>query len=243
MPQMVNRAFIALAVLSLLVLSAPARADNACIAAIRGAVGHRGKIPADCWRIGPLTLGMTRRVAEDALGPPDLVGSHSQMLRSRRLTFATTLYVFPRNLRKWLALAPAARQDFHFTTLRLAWQADTLVAIAAGRGARIDFPACTPRDKIAAAYRRGGVDFPADFNGIRLDSDLKEVRAAFGAGHRNSSGDFLNYWPVPLAFTGDDKVQEIEIAANMTYAGLLGPAHLAATLDWACRINGFSLRN
>lgn len=248
MPQMMKRAFQMMGLVAGLLLGAPAPAwaDNAaCTAAIRGAVAHRASVPAACWRVGPLTLGMTRRAAEEALGPPDQTGRRTILSRRRRTRLDTALYVFPRNLRNWLTLAPAAREDFHPATLRLAYAGDRLTAIAFGRSARIDFPACASRRNPDAGYQRGDADFPADFNGIGLEASLQQVTAAFGpfATH-NRSRDFWTYDPLPIAVTGDDRVQEIGIATDAAMVGALGPAHLAASLEPAsCRVSGFSVRN
>ena len=65
-------------VLAMPALTMPAGAETPsqrCLAAIKAANATRmpGKVPADCWRMGPLHLGMNLAQARTLLGASDAV--------------------------------------------------------------------------------------------------------------------------------------------------------------------------
>lgn len=242
-----RRLFPFLVLLGVIAAAWPARAETpsaACVAAIRAADRrhHAAGVPADCWRIGPLTLGMARYAAEAAAGRPDASASLATVYHHRRFALAEAVYVYPRNLGSWLRLVPQAASHFHPPTLRLYYWRDELVAMTAGRDARIDLPACRPTRPVRN-FRRGGVDFPYDFHGIALGMPVAKAHAAFG---RFASIDFkrhaANYWPVPLAFTGRAAIDSIAIATGMAFAEIDRPPVLAARrAQGSCAVEGYTV--
>ena len=81
---------------------------------------HRAdKVPADCWRMGPLHLGMTGVQLRTLLGKPDASQNLATTYRRRKYPVTQLFYVYPRNLKNWLRLAPARQTDFHPVTLQL----------------------------------------------------------------------------------------------------------------------------
>src|SRR5579872_2237907 len=112
---MIKRLCLVLAVgfaLALPALTIPVWAETPsqkCLAAIKAANAIRkpGKVPADCWRMGPLHLGMNAVQARTLLGAPDASQDFVLTYRRRKVAVRQLLYVYPRNLRSWLRLAPA----------------------------------------------------------------------------------------------------------------------------------------
>ena len=140
---------LCLGFLAVLALTAPALAETpskACLAAIKSATAkHKpDKVPGDCWRMGPLHLGMNMVQARTLLGAPDASQNFTLPYRRRQIAVTQLLYVYPRNLMNWLRLAPSRQADFHPVTLRLDFSKDALTAISLGATARIAAPPCKP---------------------------------------------------------------------------------------------------
>lgn len=230
-----------------LALASPGRAlteSNLCVAALRGsALRHRNTdIPADCWRLGPLRLGMSRLSVEGLLGGPDTGRDFTRLYRHRRYFLSEAVYVYPRNLKSWLRLAPQAAEDFHPVTLHLIYRDNVVVAIAVGDLSRTQAPGCVPPRPVRP-FQRGGRDFPYDFHGIRLGTPLGEVGQRFGRfATVNAARDFRTYWPVPLSFDGDDGVTEIDFATGMAFAGTVGMPDFELRRDPAtCLVTGYAV--
>jgi hypothetical protein len=230
----------------LLALPFPAWAmtgEAACVAAIKSATAHHraAAVPDDCWRMGPLTLGMTRRSAERILGSPLATRAAAMTYRRQKFALAETLYVYPRNLRNWLRLAPQTLDRFPPPTLRLFYWKDALVAIAAGNAGKIDAPDCKPQHPVTA-FVRGGVDFPYDFHGVMLGAPLATVSQRFGRfANVNAAHETANYWPVPLAFSGAKGLKGITFATGMAFAGLGWEPDFQVQRDpQTCLVTGFA---
>ncbi len=228
-----------------LALALPARAETPsrdCLAAIKAAVQrHRAdRVPDDCWRMGPLKLGMSEMQARTLLGQPDASRVFTANYRRRKYALDQLLYVYPRNLKNWLRLGPARQQDFHPVTLRLAFYKEALVALTVRNDVRIAAPACVP--KTAGRYfERKGVDFPYGFHGLTLGAAMDSVQPRFGrfAGQTNT----YFYWPVPLAVGGAAKVVSIDIATGMAFVNRGAPPDFQLHLDpKSCFITGYAVQ-
>jgi hypothetical protein len=192
--------------------------------------------------MGPLHLGMTRAQLRTLLGQPG--ASQNLILSYRRRKYPVTqlFYVYPRNLKNWLRLAPARQADFHPVTLQLSLFKDAVVAIGVSDTARSAATACTPSIQ-RHAFVRGGVDFPYGFHGLTLGAPLASVAARFGRfASSNNSHDFGNYWPVPLSVDGDDMVSGIQFATGMAFATIGGIPDFHLQLDpRSCFVTGYTL--
>ena len=231
----------------LLALAAPAWAETPskdCLSAIKAAnARHRAdKVPADCWRMGPLHLGMASAQLRSLLGKPDASQNLATTYRRRKYPVTQLFYVYPRNLKNWLRLAPARQTDFHPVTLQLSLFKDAVVAISVGTTARVAAPACTPRIQGHVFVRRG-VDFPYGFHGLTLGAPVASVEARFGRfSSSNASHDFGNYWPVPFSVTGEDRVSDLQLATGMAFASAGGIPDFHLTLGpRSCFVTGYTL--
>jgi hypothetical protein len=217
--------------------------EAACVTAIKSATAHHraALVPDDCWRIGSLALGMTRHLVERTLGSPTATRSAAVTYRRQKFPLTETLYVYPRNLRNWLRLAPEPLDRFSPPTLRLFYWKDALVAVAAGNTARIESGDCKPAHP-ARAFERGGIDFPYDFHGVTLGAPVASVPQRFGrfASVAPARGT-ANYWPVPLAFSGAKTVQEITFATGMAFAAAAWEPDFQLQRDpQTCLVTGFA---
>jgi hypothetical protein len=244
-----KRIFLGIAVL--LALSAPAMPARAetpsikCIADIRAANKRHGAppVPVDCWRIGPLRLGMTQLQTRTFLGAPDASSDFTLGYRRRKVPVTRQLYVYPRNLRNWLKLAPAHPGDFHPVTLKLDFSKGALVAIGVDTDARLTPPACKPSTP-GRGFVRNGLDFPYGLHGMTLGAPLSSVEARFGrfAGG-NTAYDFHIYWPVPLSVDGKDTVTGFRMATGAPFESGGDEPDFALTLDpRSCFVTGYVLR-
>ena len=219
-------------------------AETACVTAIKSATAHHraAMVPDDCWRIGSLTLGMTRRSAERVLGGPLASRTAAVTYRRQKFALTETLYVYPRNLRNWLRLAPQPMDRFSPPTLRLFYWKDALVAISAGDAARVEGADCKPQHPVQA-FNRGGTDFPYDFHGVMLGAPLATVAQRFGRfASVNTVRAAANYWPVPLAFSGAKTIREITFATGMAFAGVAWEPDFQVQRDpQTCLVTGFAL--
>jgi hypothetical protein len=236
--------------LGFLLLSAfagPALAETpskVCLAAINAATArHKAdKVPADCWRMGPLHLGMNTDQARTMLGAPDASQTFAVAYRRGNLPMTQLLYVYPRNLRSWLKLAPSRPADFHPATLRLEFSKDALVAISVGNTAHVMVPACKPSTP-RRGYVRQGVDFPYGFHGLTLGAPLASIEPRFGKFTGSSpSREFHVYLPVPLSIEGTNTVSGLRIATGAPFEALGAIPDFQLKLDpRSCLVTGLSL--
>ena len=236
-----------LGLIALLALAAPAGAETpskTCLAAIKTAnARHKpDAVPADCWRMGPLRMGMTFAQTRTLLGGPGASRALSVTYRRRKFPVTRLFYVYPRNLKNWLRLAPSRQADFHPLILKLDFSGDALVAISVDDSARVEAPPC----QVSApghSHARKPADFPYGFHGLTLGAPISSVVARFGKFVSwNASRDFFNYWPVQLSVDGDTLVTGIRIASGPAFEAGGGLPDFQLQLDpRSCFVTGYTL--
>jgi hypothetical protein len=242
---MTKRLFRGLIVL--LALAEPAAAETpskTCLAAIKTATtGHKpAAIPPDCWRMGPLRLGMTLVQARTLLGVPGASQNVTITYRRKKIPMTRLFYVYPRNLANWLRLAPARQADFHPITLKLDFSKDVLVAIAVDHGAHVTPPSCKPSAP-GRGFAHQDADFPYGFHGLTLGTKLTDVEGHFGKfANSNAAKDFHIYGPVPLSVEGKDIVSGFRIASGAPFESGGGTPDFQLKLDpRSCFVTGYVL--
>lgn len=246
-----SRIFLKAAVLLALaapVLSMPAMAETPsvkCVADIQAANKRHGvpPVPVDCWRIGPLRLGMTLVQTRTFLGAPDASSDFTLSYRRKKVPVTRQLYVYPRNLRNWLKLTPAHQGDFHPVTLKLDFSKGELVAIGVDTEARLTPPPCKPAGP-GRGFVRSGMDFPYGLHGMTLGASIASVQTRFGRfASGNAAHDFHIYWPVPLSVDGKDAVTGFRMASGAPFESGGGEPDFALTLDpRSCFVTGYVLK-
>ena len=239
---------LVLMVSALLLWAAPALAETpskTCVANIQAANKSKRAppVPQDCWRLGSIKLGMNMMQTRTYLGAPDASSDITLTYRRRKIVMTRQLYVYPRNLKSWLRLAPARQQDFHPVTLKLDFSKGALVAIGLDNSPRVTPPACKP-SAAGRSYVRGGVDFPYGLHGMTLGAPISSVTERFGkfAGG-NKTEDFHIYWPVPLSVDGKDKVTGFRMATGAPFESGGGEPNFVPTLDERnCFVTGYVLK-
>jgi hypothetical protein len=231
--------------LGVLALAAPALAETpsrTCLAEIQKANIRHRSVPADCWRMGPLHLGMARVQARTLLGPPGASEDVVISYRRRKYPVTRLYYVYPRNLRNWLRLAPARLSDFHPVILMLDFSKDSLVAVSVNANARITPPPCRPNAPGHSFVHRNP-DFPYGLHGLTLGAPLASVETRFGKfANRDAAHDSFNYWPLPLSVQGSDKVSAIRFATGMAFANRGDMPEFRLQMDpRSCFITGYTL--
>jgi hypothetical protein len=236
---------VCLGFLMMLALAAPALAETpsiTCLAAIKAATARHkpGGVPADCWRLGPLHLGMNTVQAQTLLGKPDASQNFTVSFRRRKLPVTQLLYVYPRNLRNWLKLAQSRVPDFHPVTLRLDFSKDALVAISLGTIAGVAVTPCTPKVQ-RRAFVRSGQDFPYGFHGLTLGASLASVEQRFGK-FSGRATDLHVYLPVPFLVEGSDMVSGLRIATGPPFEARGDMPNFQLKLDpRSCLVSGYTL--
>jgi hypothetical protein len=231
--------------LAALVLSAPAMAETqsrTCLAAIKTAnARHKSDaVPGDCWRMGPLRMGMTFAQTHTLLGAPGASRALSVTYRRRKFPVTRLYYVYPRNLKNWLRLAPSRQADFHPVVLKLDFSGDALVAVGVGTSALVEAPSCEPAAP-GHGFARKGADFPYGLHGLTLGAPLSDVVARFGA-FVGRPGNVHTYWPVPLSVEGDKMVTGIRIASGAAFESGGGTPDFLLQLDpRSCFVTGYTL--
>lgn len=225
----------------------PARAETpskTCLAAIKSAnARHKpALVPADCWRMGPLHLGMSQAQARTLLGAPGASQAVTITYRRKKMPMMRLFYVYPRNQANWLRLAPARQANFHPITLKLDFSEGVLVAIAVDHAAHIIAPACKPSAP-GHSFVHKDVDFPYGLHGLTLGASLDSVVARFGKfASSTPSRDFHIYWPVPLSVTGTDSVTGMRIATGAPFESGGGTPDFTLKLDpRSCFVTGYVL--
>jgi hypothetical protein len=240
--------FAALGVIMVLALAVPAVAETpskTCLAVIKTAnARHKpDAVPADCWRMGALRMGMTFAQARTLLGAPGASRALSVTYRRRKFPVTRLFYVYPRNLKNWLRLAPSRQADFHPIILKLDFSKEALVAISVDNNALINAPPCQPTAP-GRGFVRKGADFPYGFHGLTLGAPLSSVVARFGAftGAGGPQKNIHPYWPVPLSVQGDTLVTGIRIASSPAFEVGSGTPDFQLQLDpRSCFVTGYTL--
>jgi len=244
---MMKRIWSGLVAAGFLAWAMPAAAETqsrTCLAVIKAAnVRHRAEaVPDDCWRMGPLRLGMTLAQVRTLLGAP---GSSQTLIisyRRRKYPITRLFYIYPRNLRNWLKLAPARQADFHLVALRLDFTKDGLAAISVDDNARVTPPPCRPSAP-GHGFVHKAEAFPYGFHGLTLGAPLSEVVTHFGRfASSDPSRNLYNYWPVPLAVSAKDKVTSIRIATGMAFTAAAAGPDIRLQLDpRSCFVTGYTV--
>lgn len=237
--------FLAVLALTAPILVKPALAETpstTCLAAIKAATARRkaDKVPADCWRLGPVHLGMNMAQARTMLGTPGVSQNFTIAYRRRKIPVTQLLYVYPRNLRNWLKLAPSKVADFHPVTLRLDFSKDALVAISVGAIAGVQRPPCTPSVQ-RQAFVRSGENFPYGFHGLTLGASIPSVAQRFGK-FTGRASDLHVYLPVPFLVEGRTAVSGLRIATGAPFEARGDMPDFQLKLDpRSCLVTGFVL--
>jgi hypothetical protein len=239
------RGFMAALILAALAIPATAETPSkVCLAAIKAANAHHkaDSVADDCWRMGPLRLGMTLVQARTLLGAPGMNQALAVSYHRRKFPITRLFYVYPRNQKNWLRLAPARRTDFHPITLRLDFSKDALVAVRVDSSPHIVPPPCRPSAP-GHGFVHKQADFPYGFHGLTLDAPLGGVTSRFGRfASSDKAKNISNYWPVPLSIEGTNNVSAIEIATGMAFTGGGGMPDFQLQLDpRSCFVTGYVL--
>ena len=153
--------------------------------------------------------------ARTLLGTPGVSQNFTITYRRRKVPVTQFLYVYPRNLRSWLKLAPSRVGDFHPVTLRLDFSKDALVAISLGAIARVTVPPCKPSVQ-RRGFVRKGQDFPYGFHGLTLGATVASVEQRFGK-FAGRASDLHVYLPVPFLVEGRNTVSGLRIATGAPF--------------------------
>lgn len=233
--------------LAVALMSVPALAETpskTCLGAIKAANSRHkpASVPADCWRMGPLHLGMSRTQARTLLGAPGASQDLSITYRRKKIPMTRLFYVYPRNQANWLRLAPAKAANFHPITLKLDFSDGVLVAMAVDHAAHIIAPPCTPSAP-AHSFVHKDADFPYGLHGLTLGATLDSVVARFGKfTGSNRAKDFHLYWPVPLSVDGTDTVTGFRISTGAPFESGGGTPDFTLKLDpRSCFVTGYML--
>ncbi len=233
--------------LILLALAAPALAETpskTCVTMIKAATGkrHASAVPADCWRMGPLRLGMKLALVRTVLGAPDTSQDALLTYRRKKIAMTRLFYVYPRNLANWLRLAPQKETAFHPVTLKLDFSKDVLVAVAVDHDIHITFPPCTPRVG-GRGFVQKPAGFPYGFHGLTLGASLASVEDRFGKfASSNAAKDFHIYGPLPLSVEGKDAVSGFRFATGAPFESGGGTPEFQLKLDpRTCFVTGYEL--
>ncbi len=191
----------------------PRRATDAeCRADIARAIARAqadpvSGIPAACWRVGPLSLGLPAVALDRVLGPADETNTLAPDGLGSGRTYESRIYAFPREWRAEMVRHPSGEPRLRFLEVVI-WDA-RVVAISNDPSGRIHGGA--PCDGPAPHADPPARIDPADFRpfetflGIPLGAPAARLTGWFGAPPaHNRSDDWLNYLPVPLTFDRDD---------------------------------------
>jgi hypothetical protein len=208
----------------------PALAAPDCLTTIRSAVRYARThykdpeiVPQKCWTLGPLTLGMSRKMVEAALGPPDMSATSQNTWQGKTVAVPMVSYIYRDGSGAALQSPRHADQSFR---LELAYDHDQLVALsedAEGNG-----PSCGALDRDGTKPERVGIS-SYKFYGVRPGRKIGQLSATFGKPLMINRGfDHLMYWPIPLDFSGEDEIMEIRFASSEAYESLDIPDRCAA---------------
>ena len=248
-------ALIAALVLTAVPATAPALSrgaapdPDACAGQIKRQVAHvRPAAPAACWRLGPVTLGMTQDEVASVLGPPDSEGEGPPAtLPSKvdRKGYRDAYYLFPRDLARRLARGGATPARLDLRLLQVSYFQGRAVRMDSGPPAEFRSTPCQghPAEDIAfGGDAEGFAPFRA-FAGVREGDPITTLTHRFGKPNTVSTArDFYTYMPAPLTLGVDPEhktVGSFSIGADTDAVFLGGMAHLEFTRTPAtCRISG-----
>jgi hypothetical protein len=235
--------------------TANAAADSDCARQIHASVDSGGKtaVAAQCWHVGPIALGMSRRDVEKTLGPADH-SAKAQPLIAGEKPLTISYFLFPRDLAAELAQHPRAKfPGDKIRILAVTYTDDKVAGIDNNPARMVVGPRCQGDPKHADASSDPEMpDVPPDFRpferfaGITTGDGLDVAEKTFGnAFTGNASHDFYNYAPVPITLGVDPdslKIDGLSIAsdANVPVGGI--PRFDVTADSKSCLTNGFKLR-
>jgi hypothetical protein len=166
-----------------------------------------GGVPAACWRVGPLSLGLPAVAVDRVLGPADETNTLAPDGLGPGRTYESRIYAFPRDWRAEMVRHPSGEPRLRF--LEVLISEGRVVAISNDPSGRIQGGApCHGSAPHADPPAR--ID-PADFRpfetvlGVSLGAPAASLAEWFGTPPAHDRpGDWLNYLPVPLTFDRDD---------------------------------------
>lgn len=223
---------------SLACSSAGISTSQRCEAAIRAAVieKHPDHVPQECWRIGPVALGMSHSDTEKALGVPDYT-THGGNL----------FYLYPQNLRHSLKRHPIPPSQFQFVHMTIVYRDDRVVLIAAPGKTEVEYPPCKERKPLAWYVTTTKPKLPFRFGSIAVGDRLQRVFRKLGPYvGRNGPGDWFEYWPVPLELTSDESVHprtldSVAVAVDEQTMRYIPTLHVRTELDPdTCLVTGYN---
>ncbi len=202
-------------------------------------------VPAACWRVGPLSVGLLAVAVARVLGPADETIKLAPDGLGPGRAYESRIYTFPRDWRAEIARHPSGEPRLRFLEV-LIWDG-RVVAISNDPSGRIQGgPPC--RGPAPRADPPARID-PADFRpfeiflGVSLGAPAARLAGWFGAPPaHNRSDDWLNYLPVPLTFDRDDdngRITGFAIGLDEDAVTRGGGYHLTLTRDpKTCVITG-----
>lgn len=221
--------------------------EAACAAAIRSVAGRpsAARVPARCWRVGPLVVGMSTGDVRDRLGAPDFEDSQALDAAHPRRPYAAVIYVFPRNLRRRLAGRPSTAFDPRLLTLL--FRDGRLVRIETSQSSSVESGRCLdgrPAPAPTGASDAASADFKPfqHFATVRVGDPPAVLTRTLGAPATISTArDFYAYDPAPLTFEVEPRVLGFAVSADRDaefagYAARMSLHHRAND----CRIDGFA---
>lgn len=166
--------------------------DSSCRQALARAV--RGEttdiVPASCWHVGPITLGMTESAVEQHLGAP--------VQRRVNQRGIVALYVFPARSGP---LVTKARARFRLALLRYVDGKLALIANDPPTSGGTVSARCAKDDPTRSITSDADTGPLLRFDGITVGDRVTRLARVFGnEAARNRSHDWYNYLPVPMSF-------------------------------------------
>jgi hypothetical protein len=189
-------------------------ADAVCIRQLRAASAQpAAAVPAGCWRVGPIALGIEREAVEEMLGAPDGAVDEPKPL-------GTAFYLYPRDLRARLRERPLPTLDFDWMTIVY-------------RGSRV----------AAVQIRGNTGELPFGFLLLRLNDPKIALELLLGAPKdENFSDQVRRYGGLPVKVLLDDDLERIaglSISEDDEIAHRFLPVTLEADGAFGAPIRGF----
>jgi hypothetical protein len=202
-------------------------------------------VPASCWRIGPLGLGMTEAELDRTMGAPAQSTVVADDLRPD-VKYRVEIYASPSTWQTDLARPSASSLRLRFVE----------VSLRDGRVVRIDNapPSVIHGRTCKAVAHPPEIDVEADvrdfapfqtFAGLRVGADVHVLARWFGrAPSANASHDWYAYAPAPIMIDAEPETNRITgfaIGFNWDTVTVGAPVRMTVSRDPAtCRITGIS---
>lgn len=226
----------------------PSPSRAVCAAAIRRADAKptASGVPAACWGIGPVAIGMTRQAAQGRLGRPDFADTaRLDAGAGQPPPDGEDVYLFPRDLAARLARAPG--DGFTYRLLVLVYRGGSLSQIDTAPNSAVDSGRCPDGRPAPAPRDDAGEPPPADFApflsfaGVRVGDTPGRLQRKLGRADVNTSQDLYTFDPAPLRVDVEPGVRGFAVSADrgVMFAGY-APGIVLHRRAGSCRIDGFS---